>query len=77
MYARIKTAVAVHLITAEMADWANEIRLDANEQRHVDDDAPLSNEADASKVIKFALALAEFLYVLPARVARGRRSDGK
>ena len=56
-----------------MAAWAHEIRLDANDQRHADEGAKLPGEADAQKVIDFANALAQFLYVLPARVARGRK----
>jgi hypothetical protein len=71
--ARIEEAAKSHLITAEMAAWAHEIRLDANEQRHADDEAPLPNAADAEKVIEFAKALGQFLYVLPARVERGRK----
>jgi predicted protein tyrosine phosphatase len=70
---RIDQAAKAHLITAEMAAWAHEIRLDANDQRHADEDAALPAEADARKVIDFASALAQFLYVLPARVARGRK----
>src|SRR2546425_1148696 len=35
---RIKKAVADHLITKEMGQWAHEVRLDANEQRHADED---------------------------------------
>ena len=70
---RIDQAANDHLITAEMAAWAHEIRLDANDQRHADEDATLPSDADAQKVIDFANALAQFLYVLPARVARGRK----
>ena len=69
---RIDTAAAAHLITAEMAAWGHEIRLDANDQRHADEDADLPTAADATKAIEFAKALAQFLYVLPARVQRGR-----
>jgi hypothetical protein len=70
---RIDTAATDHLITSEMAAWAHEIRLDANDQRHADEDAGLPTAADAEKAIEFAQALAQFLYVLPARVARGRK----
>jgi len=56
-----------------MAAWVHEIRLDANEQRHADEGAPLPSGADAAKVIEFANALAQFLYVLPARVEKGRK----
>ena len=70
---RIDQAAVDHLVTDEMAAWAHEIRLDANDQRHADEGAALPNEADAKRVIEFANALAQFLYVLPARVARGRK----
>jgi hypothetical protein len=52
--------------------WAHEVRLDANDQRHADESAPLPSEADAKKAIEFAQALAQFLFVLPALVTRGR-----
>jgi hypothetical protein len=71
---RIEKAAQDHLITAEMGTWAHEIRLDANDQRHADDNAPLPSEADAKKVIEFASALAQFLFVLPARVQHGRKA---
>ncbi|MBI3440911.1 MAG: DUF4145 domain-containing protein [Proteobacteria bacterium] len=71
---RIDAAAKNHLITPEMAVWAHEVRLDANDQRHADKDAPLPNAAAAQKAIEFVQALAEFLYVLPARVAQGRKS---
>ena len=70
---RIEAAAKAHLITDEMSAWAHEIRLDANDQRHADESASLPNTTDATKVIEFANALAQFLYVLPARVARGRK----
>lgn len=69
---RINEAASAHLITIEMAAWAHDVRLDANDQRHADDAAAPSTLEDAERVILFAQALAEFLYVLPARVARGR-----
>ncbi len=72
LYSRIEIASAQNMITAEMAAWAHEIRLDANDQRHADEEASLPNEAEASRAIEFATALAQFLFVLPARVARGR-----
>lgn len=72
LYQRIELAAQQHLITEEMKAWAHEVRLDANDQRHADEDAPLPGREDASKCIEFAKALAQFLYVLPARVKRGR-----
>ena len=62
-----------HLITKDMAAWAHDVRLDANDQRHADDDAPLPDGAQAEKVVEFAKALGTFLFVLPARVERGRK----
>ena len=71
LYSRIKLAVENNLITTEMAAWAHDVRLDANDQRHADENAPLPSSEDAERVIEFAQALATFLFVLPARVQRG------
>jgi hypothetical protein len=76
LYKRIDEAAAQHLITQEMALWAHEVRLDANDQRHADEDAALPTEDDAKRCIGFASALGEFLFALPARVAAGRRVAG-
>jgi len=73
LFPRIEKAAADHAITREMALWAHDIRLDANSQRHADENAPLPNEADANRVIEFASALAQFMFVLPAQVEEGRR----
>ncbi len=72
LYSRIGKAAKRHLITPEMAEWAHDIRLEANDQRHVDENAPLPNDDDARRCVDFALSLADFLFVLPARVKRGR-----
>lgn len=77
LYKRIEEAAAQHLITPEMSAWAHEVRLNANDQRHADEEAPLPSREDARKCILFAKALAEFLFVLPARVDRGRGVAGK
>ncbi|MDG1573422.1 DUF4145 domain-containing protein [Robiginitalea sp. M366] len=71
LYARINSAVEDHLITENMATWAHEVRLDANDERHADDDAELPNTSDAEKAVDFALALAEYLFVFPSKVQRG------
>ncbi|ERV12373.1 hypothetical protein Q072_03775 [Pseudomonas aeruginosa BL18] len=76
LYKRIDQAATEHLITTEMAQWAHQVRLGANEQRHADEDAVLPNEADADRAIEFALALAQFLFVLPARVSAGLKRAG-
>lgn len=72
LYHRIDRAAAERVITADMAEWAHEVRLDANAQRHVDLDEPLPTDEDAVRALEFAIALAEYLFVLPARVKRGR-----
>ncbi len=71
LYARIDQAASQHLITADMATWAHDIRLDANDQRHADTEAPLPTQDQAQKCVEFAMALGQFLFVLPARIQRG------
>ena len=71
LYARIEEAAKLHLITPEMSEWAHDVRLDANDQRHADQAAPLPTTDQAQKCIDFASALGQILFVLPARVERG------
>jgi hypothetical protein len=71
LYKRIDKAKEMHLITPGMAQWAHDVRLDANDERHADTHASLPTRADAERCVDFALALAELLFVLPARVQRG------
>jgi hypothetical protein len=75
LYRRIEKAASDHLITAGMAKWAHAVRLDANDQRHADDGKDLPLEDDARRVLSFALALAQFLFVLPDMVERGLTSE--
>ncbi|HXR06619.1 MAG TPA: DUF4145 domain-containing protein [Candidatus Acidoferrum sp.] len=70
LYARINQAVNDHLITEDMGKWAHEVRLEANDQRHVDEKSALPTGDDAKRVVEFAKSLALFLFVLPARVTR-------
>ena len=72
LFARINQAASDHLITPEMAEWAHEVRLDANDQRHADKNVPLPSDQDAQRSLEFTQALAQFLFVLPDRVKRGR-----
>lgn len=72
LYSRIEKARDDHLITPEMAEWAHEVRLEANGQRHSDMDDPLPDLHQARKAVEFAQALGEFLYALPSRVEKGR-----
>lgn len=71
LYERINMAAERHLITPDMAKWAHQVRLDANDQRHADEGAPRPTQKDAERSLGFAVALAEVLYVIPARVTRG------
>ena len=71
LYSRIDSAAKSHLITDDMASWAHEVRLDANDQRHDDESQPLPAAADAQHAIDFVTALGQFIFVLPARVRRG------
>lgn len=73
LFNRIDQAAAQHLITSEMALWAHEIRLEANAQRHADESTPLPTSQDAERTLEFAYALAQFMYVLPAKIDRGRK----
>lgn len=71
LYGRINQAVQDSLITEGMAQWAHEVRLEANDQRHADNGSTLPTPDDARKLIDFVQALGTFLYVLPAKVERG------
>jgi hypothetical protein len=71
LYARIDEAATKHLITDEMAAWAHEVRLDANDQRHADGQVSHATTEDAQRGVDFVLALGEYFFVLPARIKRG------
>lgn len=71
LFRRIDEASRNHDITESMAEWAHQVRLDANEQRHADVEAGLPTREEANQSIEFTKALAQFLFVLPARIARG------
>jgi hypothetical protein len=71
LYSRIDKAAENHLITQEMAAWAHEVRLDANEQRHDDESQPLPDASAARRAVDFVVALGQFMFVLPARISRG------
>ena len=77
LYCRINEAQKNNLITKEMAEWAHQVRLDANEQRHADNNSKLPTKEEAQATLDFALALAEFLFVLPSKVKRGLADSGK
>lgn len=71
LYSRIDEAVKSHLITKEMGDWAHFVRLEANDQRHADEDAGPATESQARHTADFAIALADFLFTLPSKINKG------
>jgi hypothetical protein len=71
LYSRIDQAAKDHLITDGMAEWAHEVRLEANDERHEDDDADFPTVEEAKRCIEFVQALGLFLFVLPAKVQKG------
>ena len=77
LFDRINEAATQHLITEGMKVWAHDIRLDANSQRHADDMAPPLTLEDGKRCVDFAFALAEFLFVLPAKVKHGMTKQSK
>jgi hypothetical protein len=74
---RINEAAEGGVLTKGMAEWAHAIRVDANDQRHADDNlAALSNEAlrrKAEGTLNLAKAIGEFLFVIPAMVEAGKK----
>ena len=67
---RIDQAAEDHLITPQMAEWAHEVRLDANEPRHADEAVEMPGPEEARKTVMFAKELGQFLYVVPSRITR-------
>ena len=77
LHERIELAAKKHDITADMAKWAHSVRLDANNQRHADEDVALPTPDEAKQTIDFAQALAQFIFVLPAKVESGIKEAGE
>lgn len=71
LYSRIDKAKDDHLITEKMAEWAHAVRLDANAERHADENADLPTSDDAKRCIDFVMALGQLLFVLPSRIEKG------
>ena len=76
LYSRIKNAVDDHLLTPDMGLWAHQVRLEANKPRHADEQEPHASELHAKQSLEFALALANIMFELPARVTRGLKEAG-
>ncbi|MEX1013880.1 MAG: DUF4145 domain-containing protein [Candidatus Paceibacterota bacterium] len=71
LYNRIKKATEDNVLTKDMEQWAHDIRLDANDERHSDYDASMASIEDAKRALSFTDALAEYLFILPNKVKRG------
>lgn len=71
LYTRIDKAVADHKLTADMGEWAHNVRLGANRPRHADENSPNLTRDEAKQSVDFAEALGQFLFVLAAQVRRG------
>ncbi|MDD5175287.1 MAG: DUF4145 domain-containing protein [Sterolibacterium sp.] len=76
LYSRIEQAKKDHLITAEMEQWAHEVRLDVNDQRHADGNFPLPSVEDAKRCINLAEVYAKIMFCLPAKVQSGIKEAG-
>jgi hypothetical protein len=72
LYTRIDAAVAAHVLTKDMGEWAHEVRLGSNRPRHADAEQPHVSPEEAKQSVEFAEALGFFLFVLTKRVERGK-----
>ena len=72
LYSRINEAAENNLITQDMKEWADAVRLEANNTRHADEERPHMTQEDAKQVFTFANALGTFLYELPAKIEKGK-----
>lgn len=75
LYSRIVKAEQDGVLTKDMSQWAHDIRLDANDERHADTAHTGATAEDAQRCLDFADALADLLFVLPARVKRGLKQE--
>ncbi len=71
LYDRIDEAVAGHVLTEAMGDWAHEVRLGSNRPRHADKEKPHVTKQEAEQSVEFAEALGNFLFVLTSKIKRG------
>ena len=51
LYVRIDQAANDHIITRGMSEWAHQIRLEANDQRHADEGVLLPTEDDIIRIV--------------------------
>ena len=70
VYSRIEAAVEKQILTADMGEWAHEVRLGSNRPRHSDSESPHVTLEQARQSVEFAKILGQILFVLPSRVAK-------
>jgi Domain of unknown function (DUF4145) len=68
LYSKINRAADENKITESMKLWSNKIRLDSNAIRHANENCVNLTMDDAKGTIEFAVALADFLFVIPYKV---------
>jgi hypothetical protein len=66
--ARINKAVEQGLLPKVMGAWAHHVRLIGNDTHTDDEPDELPDKDEAKEALTFANTLAEYLYVLPARI---------
>ncbi|MEO0360381.1 MAG: DUF4145 domain-containing protein [Pseudomonadota bacterium] len=66
LYERIQRATDDGVLTRVMKDWADRVRLDANNVRHADEEEPHMTRNDAHRAFTFARSLSEFLFIIPS-----------
>ena len=69
---RIKAAIADGHLPGVMADWALDVR-EIGTDTHTDENpAPLPTEEEARRAFAYAATLAEYLFQMPAVIAKNR-----
>tara|TARA_R100001230_G_C5630583_1_gene138330 strand:- start:104 stop:709 length:606 start_codon:yes stop_codon:yes gene_type:complete len=71
---RLKKLATEGMLTRDMADWAEEIRLDRNTAIHEDHDF---TPDQAKAIVSFTEAFLTYIYTLPAMVEAHRASKGE
>ena len=77
LHVRIAKAVQNNIITEDMMAWVNHVRLESNDSRHADTKSAAPTTEEAEQCLEFAMVLADILFVLPARVTKGKEATEK
>ncbi|MCH7888871.1 MAG: DUF4145 domain-containing protein [Proteobacteria bacterium] len=74
---RIAKAIESGDLPKVMGDWAEEVR-ELGVASHTDEEPePLSTKEDAERALLFANTLADYLFVMPARILEARKPDSE